>query len=423
MKVKIKNFQIIEDEELEFKEGLTILVGDTHNGKSSIFRAIKYAVFNELGEDFIQFGKDKTDVIIEEGDNVVEWEKPRGSGAEYKINGESYSKVGRTQFEKVADILKMKEIKLTSNKSEKLNFWKQMKYPFLLDMRASQLYEFLSLLSENDNLTEVLEDMKSDLRDLKNDKNKVDGGIDSLKDVVRKEEEYLETKKGFDEVYTKIIDIESDFNKYKDLKIKYNDLLETQKKWRDVKLRKDKLGNFIGGLEPLLNDLNKYINQYHNLYSDYKDLKVMDNKVKDVRKKKKNVNEIIENINIENLDRMLNKYIKLNNEVENLNKNYSELKEIINKKDKIKKEKERKESQIESVDIKVIKEKLNRYKSIEEERQEMEKYKNRLDSLESSYRNVKKSKNKIEKKIEKMNEKISEFDVCPLCGNKLNGEE
>ena len=49
MKVKIKDYQVIKDIDLDFDKGLTAIVGTSNNGKSSILRAIEGAIFNKIG--------------------------------------------------------------------------------------------------------------------------------------------------------------------------------------------------------------------------------------------------------------------------------------------------------------------------------------------------------------------------------------
>ena len=61
----------------------------------------------------------------------------------YKVDNEVYQKVGRGQLPVIGDEFGLKEISILAGK-ERLNFWKQMKFPFLLDKTGTQLFEFLS---------------------------------------------------------------------------------------------------------------------------------------------------------------------------------------------------------------------------------------------------------------------------------------
>ena len=48
--VKIHDFQSHEDSFMEFEKGLNIIVGPSDSGKSAVIRAIKWALFNEIGK-------------------------------------------------------------------------------------------------------------------------------------------------------------------------------------------------------------------------------------------------------------------------------------------------------------------------------------------------------------------------------------
>ena len=54
--VSIRDFQIIKKASLTFKPGLTAIIGQSNNGKSAIFRAIKSCVYNEPGATSIRNG-------------------------------------------------------------------------------------------------------------------------------------------------------------------------------------------------------------------------------------------------------------------------------------------------------------------------------------------------------------------------------
>lgn len=77
MRVKVENYQAIKNADLEFKVGLTVIVGVTNSGKSSLIRAIKGAINNQAGTDFINYGANETVVTIIEGDNEIVWTKPK----------------------------------------------------------------------------------------------------------------------------------------------------------------------------------------------------------------------------------------------------------------------------------------------------------------------------------------------------------
>lgn len=104
MKVRIQNFQSLKDTTVEV-EGLTVLVGPSHRGKSAFIRAVEGALFNRPGDQFVREGASKAVVAIEDlpalsadtdapaGTINVTWTKGK-SVNDYLINGQPYGRVG-----------------------------------------------------------------------------------------------------------------------------------------------------------------------------------------------------------------------------------------------------------------------------------------------------------------------------------------
>jgi AAA domain len=93
LKVKIKDFESISNLALDIK-GFTVVVGRNNLGKSAIVRAIDAALTNRPGNDFIRWGKIKTEVNLQRDDLAVDWEK--GEKTLYKVNGKPFSGLNRS---------------------------------------------------------------------------------------------------------------------------------------------------------------------------------------------------------------------------------------------------------------------------------------------------------------------------------------
>lgn len=104
MKVLVRNYQAITNGEIDIK-GLTVLVGDTHSGKSSFMRAIEAALYNQRGNYFVQKGARFTDITIkfDFNDVPVTWIWVKGATASLQYNNDVYRKLGATA---PADFLK-----------------------------------------------------------------------------------------------------------------------------------------------------------------------------------------------------------------------------------------------------------------------------------------------------------------------------
>ena len=127
MKIKIKNYQRLEDVDIELKTGLNVVTGGSNNGKSSTIRAIRDFIFNKFSNDKIRHGE--KDVLVKIDDTTAERTK---SGTKYNVNGKELIKVGRNSLDEVYEEFKIGEIEVNGI-SIKPNFWFQMDKPFLFD--------------------------------------------------------------------------------------------------------------------------------------------------------------------------------------------------------------------------------------------------------------------------------------------------
>ena len=57
--ISIKNFAIIENTEIDFKEGLNIITGETGSGKSIVIEAISLALGSRADSSYVRTGTDK----------------------------------------------------------------------------------------------------------------------------------------------------------------------------------------------------------------------------------------------------------------------------------------------------------------------------------------------------------------------------
>lgn len=421
MKVRIRNYQIIDEATLEFTAGLNIIVGETNNGKSSIFRAIESAIFNELGDSFIKKGKAKSTVGIQDGENTVIWKKRRNKSPStvYKINGEEYKKVGRTQVDEVRDVLNIGEIKLTSKSKEMLNFWRQMKYPFLLDKTAGQLFEFLSLSSEDNNLTEVVKDMRSDLKDINREVDKVEGGIDALKEVVREEEDYLNSKDGFEGVYKQVIDMQSDINKLEDLK---EDLVGVNLKKNNLYKFKEisnKLSEVTDVVIPKCNQTENKLSKFILLKSKIKKLnKSIDNieKGKGILERQK---RILDNINIKSLEGVLNDYHNIKSSLRGLYEYVNSLEEKDGNISKVNSNLSKINSKLNEVELEPLGNLLNDYSEKKTGLDKLSEIYSSIIEINSSKSDLERLLTSIQDEMFVIEDEMESFDICPLCDSEL----
>lgn len=214
MKVNIKDYQAIKEAELEFEKGLTVIVGSSNNGKSSIIRAIEAAINNKGGSDFINYGSDHCLVTIEDGQNKIVWSKNRNSTKSYyDINGQVLNKIGQKQIEDVGKTLNMPEI-VVNNDKFRLNFWKQLDFPFLVGKTHYQLFDFISKSKDQEIMSNLLDETADRHKDTKKELSEVNTQINTrTKDIADIEAEIKDLQKYGDfnlELFEKVVSLVSE---------------------------------------------------------------------------------------------------------------------------------------------------------------------------------------------------------------------
>jgi DNA repair exonuclease SbcCD ATPase subunit len=360
MKVKIKDYQVIKDIDLDFDKGLTAIVGTSNNGKSSILRAIEGAIFNKGGASFINYDADYTEVQV--GDII--WHKDRDSGKSfYNIGGVILNKIGQQQIDEVADHLNMKEV-LIGNEKVRLNFWKQMDYPFLVGKTPFQLFEFISKSKEQELVNQLKDEEYTKSKKLKEDISKVTTTIDiKKKDIINKTETMRALEK-YNEIDVK--GIEDNVKEYNFIisSFEFSDVVE--KEINDLNESKSSLDKVINNLDIVLNSVSNKVKRLENIESLLESHKDIENSLGDLK------------IKISDID-----FSKFEESSKKLN-----------------------------ILITQIQEKQSSYNRIKAQ----EEYINKL-SVDIS--NTKDNLEKTNKELNLAEEELGKFDICPLCGSQI----
>ena len=62
--ISINDFAIIENTEIDFDSGLSVITGETGSGKSIVVTAISLALGSKADSSYVRFGKDKATVEL-----------------------------------------------------------------------------------------------------------------------------------------------------------------------------------------------------------------------------------------------------------------------------------------------------------------------------------------------------------------------
>lgn len=352
MIVKIKDFNCIEDMELEFHPGFTILQGPSNSGKSSVIKAIENTIFNQSGTTNVRQGQSNYKVGIKKGDNTVSLIK--GKNSKYKINENIYEKFGVGQLTEVADILNIRETILGGEKV-RLNFSKQLSYPFLLDKTPGQLYKFIVDSSESESLSNVLKDINKDIKTSEKSIVQNEAQLDLLINQQSQLQSNLKNSSEIIKISNQILELDS-------INSNINKLIALKDTYNSCKKDRIHLDNLYKKLSfPLdLASLETTYTSYTNIESLYDKYKTL---IKNKNILSSYFNRLSLDFDIGQLDKLEEDYISL---------------------------------------LKLV----NEYTA---SKRDLNKYNIELNDLNQA--------------LMQEQEKLNTFDICPLCGSRINHEE
>lgn len=417
MLIRAKNFEIIDDLELELKDGITVIVGASNNGKSSIIRLLRAILYNLNGDASIQQGQDAYTLGVVDKDNkvIVKRDMTSSNKTVYSVNGNILKKVGRNIVPEVEDALNIRIIDINKKKVE-LNFLKQMEYPFLIGESSGFIYDFLSSSSNQTDFTELLKLMKTDLKEVSDKKKNLEGQTDVLKDLFQTSKDTYEKLQDVSNITDKIFKF--------DAHIQYLQKLENT--INSLEYADNNIFNLNNKMNSLINEI-KILEDLDVIISNYDDnLEMIDfcNNIESLQNKILSQSITLRGLDDLNIEIDLVSLEKLQKEVSNMHQDLWDFKEfivsietLVELSDKLKNVTKSNENI-----LKALKEVLYLKNNSTELQGE-------LDTLNKSINNINNLVNKFELETFKYNEAVdlllttnkdlAEFDVCPVCGSTL----
>lgn len=408
MRVRIKDFEIIENLDLTIPNGLTIITGDSNNGKSSIFKAIRAILYNKHSDLKIRKGTSSYTIAIQDGANTVICRRNASKQVKtaYQVNGNDLTKVGRNAIIEVEDAMNIKPIDIL-NDSVELNFVKQFAYPFLLDKTPSQLYNFLANSYDTDKFMSLVTTMKNDLKEMSDSIKRYEGSLDTLATIFKDNQNKYNIVKGSGIVTDFVFSMDKDFKKYS---IVSNLLASMEKDIQDNGYYKSHLDT-IGGILNALGPINQVSNQIDNLTSlrgFMEELREEILKREGYKKTYKSLNDKL-NVSTKEIDKRFNDLNSLKSQVDSLRSLTNEVDDAILNNNQIN---SILDTQVEMlVNDKDIHDFMTLSRMIIEIDKSIETINHAQDNLQDA-----------NTRIDKIKEELNEFKVCPLCGNELINE-
>lgn len=190
-KLTLENFQSHKYTVINFDEGLNSIVGATDSGKTAIFRALKWALYNDpSGDYFIRTGEDYVSVKVElsNGYTIRRFRSKSKNGYEVindKGESEEFQGIGRTVPEEVIRASNIEVVKLTQNVDSLINMAEQLDPPFLLSDTPSVRAAAIGKLIGSDVIDTALSHTVNDLRILERDKRRSEETLKTINEDLK----------------------------------------------------------------------------------------------------------------------------------------------------------------------------------------------------------------------------------------------
>lgn len=395
MKVSVKDFQIVKSASLEFIPGLTVIQGESNNGKTALFRAIKSCIYNEPGTNNVRTGCKNYMVGIEHKGHKIILQK--GENSLYLIDGQQYNKIGKTQVPEVANALGINALSINDT-TEKINFWDQMEKPFLLDRNSSDLFRFIVDSGEDDNLNSTLREMVHDKNSLNTEKNLKEGSIATLKEQIDESNKLLAGSEEKIQLCENVISfgpttsiLLTTTNTITNINNTNNTIKETEEE-----INRDKT---------IQNELNERVNTLSYKISLKEQIDEKINEYKTNENELNTLNEILKNkvdfkVIIESLSKILDTKTKLADIVAKI----SDLMVTIES------------NNVNRIEYSIGQDDVNRLSVLNNVLDRIRLLQNNIKSIDEE---LLQASNEVKPFIEEYNK----IEVCPYCGNRLHGKE
>lgn len=395
--IELINFQSHKHTVLDLKPGINVITGKSHVGKSSIFRAIRWVVFNRpLNVDFLSFFAKKDEpcivrIVLDSGD-VVERIKGKNLNL-YKLNGTEFKAIRTDVPKEIKDVLRITDI----------NLQPQHNPYFLIGSKPSEVMRVINTLIGLDVAQELINIGKN-----------LKSGVSKDIKYVTQEIARLRTK--HDELQNIYDDVVDDIAKLE----KYHEKIED---YSEISYKLEKLLNEIYTINCQLDEYKvldkcqirlKKLDKLKSLYdSHYEEWDRLDKIIKDMQY----VIDSIESFDItEKHVRKMKQLEVLHSKITKLDNNISSLVDVIN--------------ELSSIDraidgyIVIDSSKMARLEKLKQEYDVKNQDCNKLADVLSKLNQVSEGIERLTKEINKYEHELTSNlgDICPLCKQPINKE-
>jgi DNA repair exonuclease SbcCD ATPase subunit len=286
LKIHIENFESHENTTIEFDSRFNCIVGPTNVGKTAIFNAILFALFNEWDPGFIRKGADSCKVIIHTDKFVLE--RVKGDNVNFVIIRKDGQEFRFDNFGKDYPDEVKRLISLPSLEDCSAFIGPQDSNSFLIHDPSTVRSAYISKVVGIDLLNEVIKEIASEIKECSNRINELERKKSDIKDRLGR---------------LKFVDkLERLVNKSEKLEKRVNDLIERN---RTLSFYRDKIKDLdkrITSIKHLLDqvdsvDFDSYLNVctlYSEIIPKVSQLKEIDRRISSYSTSLRSVNEEID---------------------------------------------------------------------------------------------------------------------------------
>lgn len=426
-KLIIDNFQNHKHTEIEFSDGITVFVGKTDCGKTSIFRAIKLLLKNKpRGIGFISVfapkdKKNKPTTKIEltlEDDTVIQRIRSENVNKYTIITGdkeENFENFGVNIPPEIKEVIGPCSVKIDAETNFDINISEQLAPPFLLLETPSLKTKVIDKIAKIDILNKAI----------KNNHNKIQNKNAEEKQTVQELEILTNNLKTFENLDTEIEKLnilKAKLSKLKELQNKLLVLKQLEEEYKQVTLSINKgneiikkISDFISKTATTYVKLKENENKLYFLLTNKNSLENIDKEVCDIKRiiTQKDI-LILMDSKIKNLNILRESYLKYIKYVTQLNSIDNEMHIL---KNKIKSNSNIKQLEYKSNTLKNM---CNTYFNI------ISLY-NNLNEIDKNigiaHNFIPDQINKLNADKNKLKELLKQIKICPFCQSEISEEK
>lgn len=238
-KLILKNVQKHSLLEVNFQQGISIIYGHTDAGKSSIVRAIRWAIFDDFSSDAIRKLKTKetsVKVILDDDTEVTRIKSNSVNAYELLIPGQElkrFDSIGKGIPEEILKVFGMEILEIDGVKIN-LNIAEQLAAPFLIGKEYPSTFraKLFNQLTGNDIQDKIFKDLNKDIlgfgRELSNIEKLI---VDYQTELKGLEEEKVKAEELYESLNNLLMfleDLNQTKEKYTELNKKFKNLIASE---------------------------------------------------------------------------------------------------------------------------------------------------------------------------------------------------